>query len=219
MADDEDDAPAPPQPAAAEEDKKAATAGGAPKATGHVATKDAKPTGADRNKSIAGDRKSMAPGERKSQDRRSMSINMLRGSDARYSMDGHLIPAIKPGQRQYQATYRLESQAPVKPDTLYQLTKYAVESAVNANALVDYNPKRSNRFCQTLAREIQRSIASEGFERFRIIAIVQLSECTNQSAWSKMGFLWDADADMWSTYYHEAQKFVISATVLCVYYE
>lgn len=138
---------------------------------------------------------------------------------SRYSSAGHLIRLSKIGEPRFQATYRLLSQAPLNLEQMYTITKRTVDMAIASNALDRYNAARANRFCQSLAREIQRCIVAEKFDRFRIVALVTMVERTNQSAVAKMGFLWDAEQDNWTAYHCECRDFEINALVLGVYYE
>lgn len=137
----------------------------------------------------------------------------------RYSVAGHLIANTKADERTLQPTYRLVSKVPLNPDRIYNITKYTVETAIASCALERYNPTRVNRFCQTLAREIQKRILYEEFHRFRVIAVVTMMEKANQSGQLQLGFLWDADQDQWTNYHYDSRDFVINALVLGVYYE
>lgn len=159
---------------------------------------------------------------RKSQSKapkRFSSVAMRKSSNARYSQAGHLIRTAKPGERKFQPTYRMVSQAPLNLEHMYNITKRTVDTAIASNAMERYNPARANRFCQSLAREIQRCIAAEGFDRFRIVAVVTMLEKANQSTVAKLGFLWDAEQDNWTAYHYECRDFVVNALVLGVYYE
>lgn len=137
----------------------------------------------------------------------------------RYSVAGHLIANVKAGERTLQATYRLVSQAPLNLERMYNITKYTVDTAIAASALERYNPSRANRFCQSLAREIQKRIVYEEFDRFRIIAMVTMMEKGNQSGQMQLGFLWESEQDQWTDYHYECRDFVINALVVGVYYE
>lgn len=143
----------------------------------------------------------------------------LRSRKSHYSTAGHLIPLAKAGNRVYQPTFRLVSQRPLDLERLYRITKYTVDTSVARGALEQYRPQRANRFCQSLAREIQKRIRYEDFDRFRFVVLITKMEKANQSGDSKMGFLWDAENDRWTSYQFETREYIINAVVLGIYYE
>lgn len=140
-------------------------------------------------------------------------------SSNRYSVAGHLLPNVKPGERSLQATYRLVSKQPLNVERMYNITKNTVDLAIANSALERYKPVKANRFCQNLAREIQKRLVCEDFERFRIVVVVTMVEKLNQSGQAQLGFLWEAEQDQWTDYHRECQDFVVNAMVAGVYYE
>lgn len=142
-----------------------------------------------------------------------------RSRKSQYSTAGHVVPLAKAGIRVYQPTYRLVSQRPLDVERLFRVTKYTVDTSIARGALEQYRPQRANRFCQSLAREIQKRIRYEDFDRFRFVVMITKMEKANQSGHSKMGFLWDAEHDRWTSYQFETREYIINAVVLGVYYE
>lgn len=136
-----------------------------------------------------------------------------------YSLAGHLIVDLGPGQATFQPTYRLEPARPIAMDPMRVLLEQTVLGALANQAFDKYNAAKASRFCQSVSREIMLRFRAHEFDRFRAIAVVTMTEKNNQCVHTKTGFEWDAEWDTWSDYLIEMKTFFMHACLFLVYYE
>lgn len=146
------------------------------------------------------------------------SRNTRQNSDRRTSFFGRLFPSIV--QPIYQGTYRMVPKVPFNIEQVNELLKNITNSAIRNNQFMkDYLPQRANNFVQDLSIELNMTIRTLKFDRFRIVVIVNLIEKAQQSYISKMAFLIDKDNDRWTSHKYECNSYILHVLAFGVYWE
>lgn len=108
---------------------------------------------------------------------------------------------------------------PHVPKLLYCLDdhlKHIVDTAIEKTRMHRYDPQKAVSFAENLSLEICLTLQARE-DRFRIVVLVTIMQKNEQSAVSKIGFLWDATQDHWNRYVFDCRTFQLNASVLCVY--
>lgn len=84
-----------------------------------------------------------------------------------------------------------------------------------------YDPHKSSMFTENLSLEIGLTLEArrkmyENSDRFRAIVLVTIMQKNEQSAECKLGFLWDATLDHWTSYVFDCRTFQLNVSVFCV---
>lgn len=141
------------------------------------------------------------------------------GRVSRVSISPGFNATPKPLVNSLLPTFQLEPKTRPSQDVLVRTLQRVVDSACQNRPMERFVVTRVRRFCSSLAREIQAQVTGEEYDRYRVLVKVIMVERTNQTGVSKMGFIWEADKDMWSNYVKYTRLFVLNATVCVVYWD
>ncbi|XP_075214928.1 dynein light chain Tctex-type 5-like [Lycorma delicatula] len=114
-------------------------------------------------------------------------------------------------------SYRLDSKNPFRKESVYMIIRDVFKLS-EMDEMV-YEPGAISKLCVQLASEIRTKVKALGFERYKLVCVVQICEKNRQSVKTLAKFLWDPERDNCATYRMENKYFLISGAVFGLYYE
>lgn len=152
----------------------------------------------------------------KSEPRRTTTVGDLKKS--RYTMQGRLLHLPAENIRIYQPTYRLTSMHPFNINHINFVIEKCTLTNIN-DYMPEYSANDAIKFADELSRDIKFRIKLLGYNRYRLIVLVNIVEKHWQTICWKMAFLWDKTADQWTSFQHETKTYIVNVIVLNVYWE
>lgn len=133
-----------------------------------------------------------------------------------YTMHGHFIRRSRGPFRRFEPTYRLESQNAIDIEHVNFLVRMCTLRSIDDH-FPKYNADSATTFADELGREIRMRLKLLHYDRYRIVVVVNVVEKLRQSINSKIGFLWEHETDLWTTFRHETPTFIVNV-IVCGFY-
>ncbi|XP_067002381.1 dynein light chain Tctex-type protein 2B [Anabrus simplex] len=112
-------------------------------------------------------------------------------------------------------TYRLESKRPFVAEKV-NLILQAVMAQLED---VQYDPSLIPKRCIDMAGEIRNKVKLLGFDRYKLVVVVDIGEKNFQGVCSAFRFLWDCERDNYTYHKFENMFLYAVASVFGVYYD
>lgn len=139
-----------------------------------------------------------------------------RASIASSSMGSGTGWALKRPVTRLAPTFQLEPKHGFEPKRVEMLL---AESLSRRLANFTYAPRLAALTCKSLAEEFKNKVKEFGYERYKVVALVSLSEKREQAVSLVSRCVWDPRFDSFAQFTHSTPQFTCTALIFGVYRE
>lgn len=171
----------------------------------------------DKNHEKSIERKSSKHSRRKTTDRRTTLCRMTRQRTT-YTTRRRTIHGSNDSirfVRIYEPTYQLESNNPMDIEYVRRLVIQSTHEVTTW--FPKYQPEMAMKVANELSRDIKFRLKILQYDRYRLIVCVNVIQKQYQGICMQMGFLWDREKDLWTSYNLETKTYIVSVVVLGIY--